>query len=293
MASEILSDHQRAFLAVFREHDPLVRSFYLTGGTALAAFYLRHRYSEDLDFFSEQEVDVLALDVFFRHIMAPLGISKLDFQTSFNRNLFFCSVGSEVLKVEFTYFPFPRIEPGGRQEGIEIDSAVDIAVNKLFAIYQRTQARDFVDLYCLCRELGFQIRDLIAKARAKFDWHIDPLQLGTQFLRHVERTRLLVHLIDAAAVDGRDPVEAFHQLNRELAAYGGGLAQKPQVVVANKLDLPAGPANLQRLGQALGRRVWPISCATGAGLPELVRTLWAELERIPKPPAPVTAGEAG
>jgi len=96
----------------------------------------------------------------------------------------------------------------------------------------------------------------------------------------VERTRLLIHLIDAAAVDGRDPVEAFHQLNRELAAYGGGLAGKPQMVVANKIDLPEAQANLPRLAQELGRPVWRISCATGDGIPAMLHALWDQLHSV-------------
>ena len=106
--------------------------------------------------------------------------------------------------------------------------------------------------------------------------------LGSQFLRHVERTRLLIHLIDAAAVDGRDPVEAFHQLNRELAAYGGFLAEKPQMVVANKIDLPEAQVNLPRLARELGRPVWPISCATGAGIPAMLHALWDQLQSMGK-----------
>ena len=62
--------------------------------------------------------------------------------------------------------------------------------------------------------------------------------LGIQFLRHIERTRLLIHLIDMAAVDGRDPAQAYHALNEELAAYSPSLPSKPQVIVANKMDLP-------------------------------------------------------
>jgi len=63
---------------------------------------------------------------------------------------------------------------------------LDIAVNKLFTVYQRTQARDYIDLYFICREEKYQIEDLLRKAKAKFDWHIDPLQLGTQFMKVTE-----------------------------------------------------------------------------------------------------------
>ena len=101
--------------------------------------------------------------------------------------------------------------------------------------------------------------------------------LGIQFLRHVERTRLLVHLVDAAAVDGRDPVESLHQVNRELAAYAPELARRPQLVAANKIDLPAAKANLERLARAAGGPVWPISCATGEGIPALLQAVWQAL----------------
>ena len=186
MQNEILTKKQAAFLQKMGESDFLVRQFYLSGGTALAAFYLQHRYSEDLDFFSESEFDVSEITVFLKTIQKDLRIEKIDFQQSYNRNLFFLHIGEEVLKTEFTYFPFPRIEKGRKEYGMEIDSLLDIAANKLFTIYQRTTARDYIDLYAICKEKGFSIDELIWKAKAKFDWHIDPLQLGTQFLKAKE-----------------------------------------------------------------------------------------------------------
>ena len=186
MQNEILTKKQVAFLGKIGESDFLVQQFYLSGGTALAAFYLRHRYSEDLDFFAENEFDVSGITVFLKTIQKELGIEKVDFQQSYNRNLFFLHTGKEVLKTEFTYFPFPRIEKGQKEYGIEIDSLLDIAANKLFTIYQRTTARDYIDLYVICKEKGFSIGELMRKAKIKFDWHIDPLQLGTQFLKAKE-----------------------------------------------------------------------------------------------------------
>lgn len=183
MEQEILSKNQIAFLEKLRESNFFTRRFYLTGGTALAAFYLQHRYSEDLDFFSENEFDVSQLSVFLKTIKDDMRISKIDFQQSYNRNLFFLTIGNEILKTEFTFFPFPRIKKGVKAHGVEIDSLLDIAVNKLFTIYQRTKARDYIDLYFICRGKKFLIHDLVQKAKAKFDWHIDPIQLGTQFLK--------------------------------------------------------------------------------------------------------------
>jgi GTP-binding protein len=106
--------------------------------------------------------------------------------------------------------------------------------------------------------------------------------LGIQFLRHIERTRLLLHVIDMAAVDGRDPIQAFHQLNHELEAYSQALPATPQFVIANKMDLPQAAAHLAAFRGAIGEsagRIWPISCATGSGIPELLRAVWDELHR--------------
>ncbi|MBW8049695.1 MAG: nucleotidyl transferase AbiEii/AbiGii toxin family protein [Cytophagales bacterium] len=186
METKILSETCTVFLQKIKENDFLKNNFYLTGGTALAAFYLNHRYSEDLDFFSENQFDVSELNVFLNGLKKQLGIKKIDFQQSLNRNIFFVHFNEEVLRIEFTYFPFPRIERGRREYGIEIDSILDIAVNKLFTIYQRSKARDYIDLYYLCTEKGYSITELIAMAKAKFDFHIGPLQLGTQFLKAKE-----------------------------------------------------------------------------------------------------------
>jgi len=98
--------------------------------------------------------------------------------------------------------------------------------------------------------------------------------LGHQFLRHVERCKVLIHLIDMGAEgEGRAPLHDFDVLNTELAKYSAQLASKPQVVAANKLDLPDAQAKLGSLTEALrerGIRVYPVSCATGEGMQALM-----------------------
>ncbi|MBI5413125.1 hypothetical protein HZA42_02125 [Candidatus Peregrinibacteria bacterium] len=83
-------------------------------------------------------------------------ISKIDYQQSFNGNLFFLYVGKDVIKTEFTYCPFSRIENGKIINGIRIDSLLDIAVNKVFTIYQKPRSRDFIDLYLIYQENRFE-----------------------------------------------------------------------------------------------------------------------------------------
>jgi len=100
--------------------------------------------------------------------------------------------------------------------------------------------------------------------------------LGHDFLAHLERARLLVHLIDAAA---GDPVEQFRTIDRELSEYGAGLETRPQVVVLNKLDLLPEPPAFELADERI-QRVFALSCATGAGVEEFRRALF---ELVPEP----------
>ena len=185
MALQLLTKKQSTLLKAIGGSKAIADSFYLTGGTALAGFYLFHRYSEDLDFFSEREVDPLALTAWFHTLKQTLSIATVDYRQSFNRNLYFLTFSDgETVKTEFTYFPFTPIEkPIKTDYGVSLDSMRDIAVNKLFSIYQRTVARDYIDLFFLVQKSEATVADLIKQARIKFDTAIDPLQLGSQFAK--------------------------------------------------------------------------------------------------------------
>ena len=110
--------------------------------------------------------------------------------------------------------------------------------------------------------------------------------LGHDFLRHIERTRVLVHVVDTAGVDGRDPLADFAQINAELVLYQPELADRPQVVALNKQDLPEARDNLARLRRELPvdrGRVFPISAATGEGVQPLLHQVAALLREHPDP----------
>lgn len=96
--------------------------------------------------------------------------------------------------------------------------------------------------------------------------------LGHEFLRHIERTRILVHVVDISGSEGRDPIEDFRAVNRELEAYNPALAKRPQIVAANKTDLPGAEINLERFKSELGESydIFPISAVTGDGLDPLL-----------------------
>jgi GTP-binding protein len=110
------------------------------------------------------------------------------------------------------------------------------------------------------------------------------LGLGHEFLRHVERTRLLVHVIDAAGLEN-DPIEGFHVINRELREYSLKLSQKPQLIAANKMDLPQARENYERIEAAFkkeGFEVMPISGATGQGVKQLLLRIQQILSKMPE-----------
>ena len=119
----------------------------------------------------------------------------------------------------------------------------------------------------------------------------DGLGLGHDFLRHIDRCRLLVHIVDVSGSEDRDPVEDFEKINAELAHYSPDLASRPMIVAANKLDLiPEGSDNLERLRAYVteqGYEFYEISAATHQGTQQLVRTVAGKLAQLP----PVTIYE--
>ena len=107
--------------------------------------------------------------------------------------------------------------------------------------------------------------------------------LGTRFLRHLSRTGTLIHLVDLSCPDGRDPLNDIDTIDEELSHAEISMAEKPRILVANKMDLPEARENLETLRQQLeerGKDVLAISTATGEGLSELVGRIAAELRRL-------------
>ena len=97
--------------------------------------------------------------------------------------------------------------------------------------------------------------------------------MGVKFLKHVERTKALLHLIDFAAVDGRDPVSDYRVMNQELKSYSELLTKKEQILVANKMDVPEAKENLKLFKKKIKKEIFPISAATGEGIPALLNRL--------------------
>ena len=172
---------QQQIFDEFSKNHNLVKQFYFTGGTALSAVYLHHRESEDLDFFSERDFDNDLIIEFIKHASTVL---KLDYKVTLRervRIFEFLKRDKFIIKVDFGYYPHPRLKKGGKVQGVEVDSLVDIAANKITTILQRTEVKDFVDLFFLLKK--YTIWDLLHWSEQKFRIEIDLVWLGSAFLK--------------------------------------------------------------------------------------------------------------
>lgn len=137
-------------------------------------------------------------------------------------------------------------------------------------------------------EIGGRYGDtfVIADIPGLIEGAAEGVGLGHEFLRHVERTRLLAHVIDGSGgLEGRDPLQDFRTIINEIESYSDDLANKPRVVVINKLDLPEAQENAEILRMELeaeGETVYEISGVTGQGVQEMMYGLWERLKQIPK-----------
>lgn len=172
---------QQIIFDEIKNSDYLKQGFYFTGGTALSAVYLHHRLSEDLDFFSQQKFDTMPI------LNSMTGWSKkhnfkIDSKEMEVVRIFLLGFpDKEQLKVDFGYYPYERLEKGPVVDGVQIDSLLDIAVNKLQTIHQRNDVKDFVDLFFLLKK--FTVWDLMEGVRVKFRMEVDPYTIAAACLK--------------------------------------------------------------------------------------------------------------
>lgn len=131
-------------------------------------------------------------------------------------------------------------------------------------------------------ELDVDRRLLIADIPGLIEGASEGAGLGLDFLRHIERTRVIVHMIDIMPLDGTKPIDNYNEIRKELQAYSPKLAAKPEVLVANKMDLAGGSEALADLRDALpGKMIYAISGVAGTGLRPLLEQIWIEVKKAP------------
>jgi len=190
----IITAKQRLVLKGLGKSGYFRDNFYFTGGTALSHYYLQHRYSDDLDFFSLEKFENEVIFALMSDLSRKL---KFKFDSKFNEVVYIFNLkfpDGETLKIDFGYYPYKLIEDGGKNEmNIKVDSLRDIATNKLLTASQRNDVKDFVDLYFLMQE-KYTIWDLIYGVEAKFRLEQDTVLLG-EYLLKVEDFEFLPRMV--------------------------------------------------------------------------------------------------
>lgn len=191
-----------------------IETFYLSGGTALASWYLHHRESYDLDFFSDHPFDYDKISRWFRFYRERLGYDSMQIDEDYG----FLTVrlrypGREVLKVDFNNYSRIRMQKGMHWRGLEIDSLRDIAVNKLFTLATIPRTRDYVDVFFILSQHTMKLSSLLSDAEKKFREKVDPLQLMKNFLKVGEYKDLPIM---RKSFDQKDMHRFFFSLARSL-----------------------------------------------------------------------------
>jgi hypothetical protein len=152
---EILTPFQKRILTALGRSD-LASSFYFTGGTALTVYHLQHRFSEDLDFFAVAQGAVSGVTTILSEVVNDLG-ATVEFRRTFPTfvECFVTDAAGERVKLDFAFDSPYRLLPTETdpEYGIQVDNVVDLSSNKLAALFGRIEAKDFVDVYFICREL--------------------------------------------------------------------------------------------------------------------------------------------
>ena len=127
-------------------------------------------------------------------------------------------------------------------------------------------------------QVGYDRQFVIADIPGLIEGAHEGVGLGHEFLKHVERTRVLVHLVEPAPMDGTDPTENYRAIRDELAQYDAALVERPEILCVTKSELPDASAALELFAEELDLPVLAISAVTGEGLPELIGAVLRELD---------------
>lgn len=179
----ILTPFQKEIFEIVIQDSFFRQNFYFSGGTALAEFYLKHRFSKDLDFFTPKDFRFEEIHKRLAPKLKKLGIDSFEHRIQAGAKLFFLRrPKQEVVTLDFNYFPFKKLKKGKKFQRFEVDSLFDLAVNKLDTILTRPHARDFIDFYFIFKEKKYDWQKLLTGLRKKFLWQVDPLFLASRLI---------------------------------------------------------------------------------------------------------------
>lgn len=188
MGQDILTTGQQAILLSARRNKAITHKFYLTGGTALAHYYFHHRFSEDFDFFTIHKLEVRTIALWIQRTAKQVRATDVEFQTLNEQLVYYIHLPTEVIKIDFSYYPFEHVGSFTMDGDLKVASVRDIGVNKLHAIMTRQRGRDYVDLYEITHRGKFKLEDVINDYRIKFDMYVAPEEWAKHFAKVLDAT---------------------------------------------------------------------------------------------------------
>lgn len=184
-----LTAKQKQLLDLAIKEPYILKTFYLSGGTALNSWYFHHRESYDLDFFSLTPFDYERIARWIRYHKNHIGYTNIQLDEDYGFLTMYLSYANDkMLRIDFHHYTKTKLAFGLNWRGLEIDSLRDIAVNKLRTIATLPRTRDYVDLYIIMTNKPFELDRLVADCKNKFGEEIDYLQLAKNFLKVTEYT---------------------------------------------------------------------------------------------------------
>ncbi|MDO8512529.1 MAG: nucleotidyl transferase AbiEii/AbiGii toxin family protein [bacterium] len=190
------------------------KNFYWTGGTLLSYFYLSHRFSVDLDFFSEDLFRDIDYAIFINELRKEIKADKITSSIQQNRRLYFIEKGKDNVKLEFVFFPFPktakRLEV--KEFFVKADSLLDIMINKVHSAYERNEVKDVYDLYWYLKDKPkYGLKELINFVEKRFGVAIEPTLLLEKINKLCDDFEKLMPLLINSEKDIAKKVRSFFQ----------------------------------------------------------------------------------
>jgi len=190
----LTKEQKRALEAVFSSELSAIAVW--GGGTALSEKYLHHRESEDIDIILSDLPDTLVITALANVVKKSVGAKTVESFVRMNRFQYFFKVPNGAqLKVEFVYYPFPKLDKPKKQGKILIESLADICASKTLAAYQRNEPKDAFDLYIVLNKKLFTLKELVKGVEDKFGEQIDPAALLARLTKSARQFDVLKPLI--------------------------------------------------------------------------------------------------
>lgn len=218
----ILNNFQKSALKELGKSE-LAKHFYWSGGTALAYGYLQHRFSEDLDFMSQELLPEDYLFQLVKNLSGNLKIKKIEQKKIYNRGEFIFYKNNQSLKLEFVYYPFKNYKKTRllKEFNVRISSLEDIAINKIHALYERSEPKDIFDLYWILAKSKLNLKFLIKGVEKKFGVEIDLALFIVKTINTIEKLDGIQPLIFKKFLCQKEKMRKYFQneANRYLKKY--------------------------------------------------------------------------